>query len=182
MLQSNVQVTHTYRFRSTAGTASTITAEDVLGIAGAVCTTANSTLHLIAAAAKIHRVSIWSPPPSQGSVATCSLAWLDEYNNAKEVKEVSDTTMSTAVPAYLTTSPPQGSQAYHWISAGASNSMKITAPTGSVIDIHCTHTLYDAATNSETYSVASGTVGALYYLPLDGSSDVFLPVGLQTTT
>lgn len=182
MLRSNVEVKHTYRFTSTSGSKTSISASDVVGIAGAVCATANTSLSYIAASARIHYVEIWSPPASQGVAATCSLEWTTQ-DAVQRSYEMSDTTLSVSVPAHVRTAPPRGSLAWDLLSsADTSVVMRMVAPAGSVIDVHVTHVLYDTQQASTTVAVAAGTLGALYYLPLDGVSDVYLPVSLGTTT
>lgn len=180
-LRTNVKVKHRYRFTSADGAAQTITDTDLIGIAGGVCRTANSVLSLIAASVKIHFVEIWTPPASQGAAATCSLQWAS--TDPSPTEEVSDTTVSVSEPAHIRAVPPQGSLASFWLSpTGAKNVMIITAPPGSIIDVKCTHVLMDTGAEGGTYSVASAALGALYYLPLDGASDKYIPVSLTTAT
>jgi len=180
-LRSNVILKHRYRFTSTNSTAQTITDNDLIGIAGAVCQAANSSLAMIAASVKIHSVEIWTPPASQGSAATCSLEWASS-NNSPTI-EVSDTTVSVSEPAHIKALPPQGSAASFWIQPGGGYSiMVVSAPQGSIIDVRCTHVLRDDGTQGQSYVVAAGTLGAMYYLPLDGASDVYIPTSLTTTT
>jgi hypothetical protein len=180
-LASNVQVVHTYRFRSTVGTMVSIGQTNLRGIAGAVCCTANSDVRILAGAVKIHKISIWSPPASQGAVSTCSVIWSSAIDYLPMV-ELTDTTMSTAIPAHVSAVPPKGCAASFWLGAGTNNIVSIVAPVGSIIDVHCTHVLQDDGASGSIYTVAAGTLGALYYLPLDGSTDGFLPVSLTTTT
>lgn len=179
-LRTNVVVKHRYRFVSTSGTAQSIVADDLTGIAGAICTVANSTLSKVAKSVKLHSVEIWTPPASQGAAATCSLEWAGASNGPSI--EVSDTTVSVSEPAHVRSVPPQGTPASFWQNAGGGQLMIMTCPTGSIIDVVCSHVLYDDAAAGVTYAVAAGTLGVMYYLPLDGSSDVFLPASLNTTT
>lgn len=179
-LSTNVKITHWYRFRSTDGAATGITQNDLRGIAGAVCTVANSAVSLIAISTKVHEIRIWSPPASQGAVSTNAIQWNNVDFTAGP--EVSDTTMSTAIPARIRARPPKGSAASFLLGSGTDNILVITAPAGSIIDVHCTHVLYDAQVAGTALTVAAGTLGALYYMPLDGVSDVYLPVSLGTTT
>ncbi len=181
-LRTNVIVKHRYRFRSNVdGNATVITDSDLVGIAGAVCRTANSVLSYIAASCKVHSVEVWTPPASQGAAATCSLEW--SSTDPAPFEEVSDTTVSVSEPAHIKAVPPQGSSASFWLSpSGSKNIMTITAPVGSIIDVKCTHVLLDTGAEGGTASVASAALGALYYLPLDGTSDKYVPVSLTTTT
>jgi hypothetical protein len=179
-LSANVKVTHTYRFRSTSSSAEVITETNLIGIVGMVGTVANTSTSLIANAVKVHRISVWAPPASQGATATCSINWSSrEY--AQSV-EVSDTTMSVAEPAHITARPPVGSAADFWLSPGGNTILTLIAPVGSIIDVHCTHVLQDTATAGVTYTAAAAALGVMYYPPLDGESDLYLPVSLGTTT
>lgn len=181
-LPTNVQVVHTYRFRSTSDTAQNITQNDLRGIAGAVCDVANTSVRLIASGVKVHKVEVWTPPASQGASASCSIAWTSPDASFTQNVEVSDTTISVSRPAHVKAKPPPFSAASFWLGAGSDTMCTITAPTGSIIDVHCTHVLYDSQLAGTLLTVAAGTLGALYYMPLDGVSDVYLPVSLGTTT
>jgi hypothetical protein len=86
------------------------------------------------------------------------------------------------VPAHVTSKPPVGSAASFWLGSASNTMFTLVAPVGSVIDVHCTHVLFDTQAAADTLAVAAGTLGALYYMPLDGVSDVYLPVSLGTTT
>jgi hypothetical protein len=59
---------------------------------------------------------------------------------------------------------------------------EIVAPTGSVIDVHATWMIRDQSNTSDTYAAATVTLGQIYWLPLDGTADLYLPVSLATTT
>jgi hypothetical protein len=179
-IPTSPSMTRTWRFSSTSATKQTIGCVDLCGIAGAVCSVANTTLQISSVGVKVHKVSIWTPPASQGASATCQIQWFSKDGDL--VQEASDTSMSTSIPAHIVSKPPTGSQA--WFQLGAAGNtlvMDITAPVGSIIDVHCTHVFLDGVIGSP-YTVAAGALGVLYYLPLDGASDVFLPVSLVTTT
>lgn len=179
-LNTNVMIAHTYRFRSTSDTTTSITQDNLIGMCGAMCYVTDTALAPLANSVRVKSISIWSPPASQGAVATCSVNWSTE-TFASSI-ERSDTTISTSQPAKLRTKPPIGSAAWLWLSTGTDVIFKIVAPTGSIIDVHCVHVLNDTQTIGTTYLVASGTLGVLYYPPLDGTGDKYLPVSLGTTT
>lgn len=179
-LATNLTVNHTYRFRSTNAAVQAITAQDLVFIAGAMCTTANTTMQNIAGSVKLRHVEIWSPPASQGAASTCSVEYVGNAGTSN--REFSDSTVSTAVPAHLRCSPPPGSGAAFWAVPAADVLMNVTAPVGSIIDVSCTHVMRDDAVAGISYAIAAGTLGAVYYAPLDGVTDIFLPVSLSTTT
>jgi len=58
----------------------------------------------------------------------------------------------------------------------------LVAPAGTIIDVSLSFVLNDVATAGLTYTVASGTLGVLYYAPLDDQGDIYLPVSRLTTT
>ena len=91
--------------------------------------------------------------------------------------------MSRAIPDHVVGSPPRGSEASLWAVSGTGLDMfTLTAPIASIIDVDITFVLNDTGSAGSTYSVASGVVGVLYYLPLDGTSDAYVPVSLNWTT
>lgn len=179
-IKSNVAITHTYRFRSTAGTTTDITQDMLLGIAGGIGTTANSSVTIACSSVKVHSVKIWTPPAAQGAVATCSVLW--SAIGFGQILETTDTTVSTATPAHVKAKPPLGSSAYQWQQGGSSVIMTLVAPTGSIIDVHATHIIRDVASANTTFAAAAVTLGVYYWFPLDGTGDVYLPVSLLTTT
>jgi hypothetical protein len=56
------------------------------------------------------------------------------------------------------------------------------APTGSIIDVTLSFVLADTGLASTAISAATAVIGTLYYFPLDGTTDKYLPVSLNTTT
>jgi hypothetical protein len=178
-IPGNVAITRTYRFAASSSVNTGITKDDLLGICGAVCTTANSTLSLLSDSVRVHKVSVWTPAGT-AATATCSIEWLSD--TFKSIHQVSDTSMSSVNPAHVESRPPRGSSAWHWLSTGGDAVFNLVCDDNSIVDVHCTHYLEDDGAAGNTYSVAAGTLGALYYLPLDGDSDVLVPVSLNTTT
>lgn len=179
-LRSNIIVKHRYRFVSTSATTTAITSTNLRGICGALCAVANTTLYMIADSFKLHSVEVWTPPASQGAAATCSVEWTG--GSFGPAVEVSDTTCSVSEPAHIKTAPPQGSEPSFWSNALGSLVMNLTCPVGSIIDVVASHVLADDATAGATYGVAAAVLGAMYYPPLDGTTDKYLPVSLGTTT
>lgn len=179
-LRTNVTINHRYRFTSTNAASTSILDSDLLGIAGAVCSVANSTLRMIAASTKLHSVEVWTPPASQGAAATCSLQWAS--TTFSPTVEVSDTSVSVAEPAHIVATPPPGSASSFWMGAAGNAVMTLVCPVGSIIDVTCTHLLMDTGAAGTAYTVAAGVLGALYFLPLDGDTDLYPPVSLTTTT
>jgi hypothetical protein len=181
-IKSNIEFRHRYRFTSTSATPTALTGTSLLGAAGTMCTVANSVVCAVASSVKISNISIWTPPASQGSPATCSVDWIG-YQNSPD-REVSDTSVSVSTPAKVSTSPPRNSLAAFWQLAGGTALCTLTAPVGSVIDVDLALIFNDddgAVINQ--ISVTTGTLGASYYLSLDpNGTHRYTPVSLNTTT
>jgi hypothetical protein len=99
--------------------------------------------------------------------------------------EVSDTTVSTATPAHLKAIPPSNSVAGFWMLSSNNNNLFIlTAPTGSIIDVDLDLIVQDDDAGGQTQiTVATATLGAVYYLSLDpNATHRYVPVSLTTTT
>jgi hypothetical protein len=181
-IQPITTVTRTYRFYSTYDLPVTITAAALVGIAGNVGTATNSTMAQLARVFRLHRVSIWAPPrqgnPAAGlgqfSGQSCGIEW-ESIDNAPGSK-ISDRSVSPAVPAHVSSKPPQGSAGYQWQDGPTGgNIMILTAPVGSVIDVHITHVFYASGAAGGSVSANPIVVGALYYGCLDGVGTVRYP-------
>lgn len=178
---STTQITRTYRFAVTGGAlAYSVTQKNLCDVAGLVCTVANSTLSAIADAFRLHSVTVWVPAASNGVATQSSVQMYTlDYGPARERSNVS---LSTARPTRLFIKPRPGEAGYQRLKTGSQIIFGIAAPQGSIIDLHMTHWLYDSAGAGTSYTVAAGVLGALYYAPLDGTTDIAVPVGLPTTT
>jgi len=184
-IRSNVTYNHRYRFVSTSGNGRSVTASDILTACGAVCDAADTSAVAITKTARIRRISIWSPVASQGSSATCSITWTaDDGEVGASTLEVSDSSVSTSHPAHISCAPPPKSLASWWFQVHVGDLFTIVAPTGSIVDLEVDQVLCDqgSTTDVATIAIASGNLGALYYFPLDGTTDQFTPVSLNTTT
>jgi len=183
-IESNILVSHKYRFVSTSGTVTQLTPTSLLCAAGSVGTVVNTTVTSFFGSVKINRVEIWSPPASQGAAVTCSVEWAGSVAPFIADREVSDTTVSVARPAHLSTRPPRLSLASFWQTAAATTICAVTAPVGSIIDVHLSLTLYDDNGNvpQATSVVATAVLGTVYYLSLDPNANHrYTPVSLTTT-
>jgi len=181
-IRSNIVVTHKYRFTSSSGTATAITSRGLLLACGAMCSVPNVTVSAIAGSVRVNHVSVWSPPASQGAFATCSVEFLGQ--TASSTQEVSDTSVSVAQPACISTAPPRASLASFWQTPGlADNTMfTLVAPTGSIIDMDLSFILWDNEDAATTRAVTAGTLGTIYYLALDNATGhIYPPVSLNTT-
>lgn len=179
--KSNVELRHSFRYVSTSGTATAITPTSLLCSAGTVCTVANFAASSFNGSVKVNQVEMWSPPASQGSNTTCSVLWAGANNSPD--REYSDTSVSVATPAYVRCPPPPMSLASFWQTAGTGTLFTLTAPTGTIIDVHVSLILFDDDVSQATASIATGVLGTIYYLSLDpNATHRYTPVSLTTTT
>ncbi len=180
--QSITALTRRYRWTANSSFNASITQQDLLLSAGMVCTVVNTTCVPLAAAFRLHRISVWGCPGTAAAASTVSVRWVSASNSPS--KEVSNTAMTTSRPAYLTTRPPAGSSA--WFELGYVASIAVfglTVPAGGVVEIDITHWFYDTGSAAVfTQGVAAGTLGVLYFGRLDQSTtNVLIPSGLPST-
>jgi len=182
MFKSNIPVSHTFRFLATSNFNANISTGNVGAVPGVVCYVLNTTGREIIETFKIKRVKIWSPPPSIGGSATCSVEW---YSNSTaqlfgSSKEISDTSINVSSPAFISTSPPVGCSASFWqdVVASSTSLFNMVAPAGSIIDLSLDYILLDDANAAAAYTFTSGaaTLGTLYYIGLDSSGNKLVPV------
>lgn len=187
--QPYMPYTHTYRFDSgptTNNNAEPVTALNLLGAAGVFTSAANSTVETWFCQVKVLNVRIWSPciqAYSSGTgvgQGTCAIFWSGSENDAGT--QISDSTNTTTVPAFISAKPPEGSSPSFWNSSGAGTMFYITATPGSIIEVTlCLNQL--GGSTGASISVTTAALGNSYFLALDGpGSNKFVPVGLVTTT
>lgn len=186
--EANVSFRHSYRFVSTTNVVTTISAGDLVSSCGAMGTGANL-VSTIAKALRLKRIRIWTPPPSVGGSASCSVEWLSADQGVMTFQEI-DSTNNPTLTAYVDTRPPNSSQAWFWrsvtnIGAGATVDLfNLQAPTGSIIQVDLEVIMNDTLFASwGIATVAVATVGQLYYGGLDGigaGTGLFPPIGLST--
>jgi hypothetical protein len=180
-ISSNIVLRHTYRFVSTSGLGTALTPTSLLCAAGTMGVVVNTQVNSFFASVRIRRIVIYTPPASQGSNATCSVDWVG-FNNSPNIEQ-SDTTVSVAQPAIVSTSPPASSLASFWQVAGTATLCTLTAPTGSIIDVSLDLILTDDDAGTLANStVATAALGIVYYLSLDpNATHRYTPVSLTTT-
>jgi hypothetical protein len=177
--RANPEITRRYRFVSASGATTAINDFNLLLMAGVSATTA-TVGNCIFQSAKLRNVEIWTPPAAQGAAATCSV--LFPVGNQSQPREVSDTTVSTAVPAHLSCGPPANSLASFWNDGSTGLPvMSITAPVGSIIDVIVSLVMGDASTNNNAATLVGATIGQVYYCALDSGTaagSAYPPVSL----
>lgn len=179
-ISSNVMKSHVFRFVATSAFSGNITQTQIGGASGTIATVTNSTVAYINETFKVRRLRIWTPPASQGAAATCSINWIG--GSFAPNKEISDTSVSVAVPAHVDSRPPPNSSGAFWQNmAGSTAIFTLVCPAGSIIDLHIDYIEGDdEGVNSA--AVAAAVLGHTYYLALDGpASNLLVPVSLTTT-
>lgn len=184
-LRPNIQFSHTFRFLSTSGAATTLYDKDILMLAGIAGS--SSRLNAGFCAAKLHKIEVWSPQSATGSATTCKVEFLGDRVGRREV---ADTTLSSAVPAHVVATPPGGTTASMWQSIDNVDNAalcSVVAPTNSIIDVRISAVWMDGGGVPSTYvaTYSSLSTGALYYSALDShgsggtGTNRFTPVGLN---
>lgn len=182
-IQANVNINHTFRFGCTtsAPTDYAVTVDDLISSFGMIAATANSAYPIVKSF-KLHSVKAWESVDSGGGVNTISIEWSDGGDGYLAFKEVSDTVISNARPAFVFARPPQGTYPSFWLNEADGTStvfrVKRTAAANIVIDINVTMMLHDNTVGTPV-TTSGATVGAMYYAPLDlGGNGNILPIGL----
>lgn len=182
-LKTNIELSHRYRYTSTAGTLTTITDSLLLTAAGVSART--STLgDAIFQSVKVVAVEIWTPPASQGAAATCSILW--PSTNTSPAREVSDTTVSTAVPAHVRAQPPPNSLCGFWQEGTEEPLFSLIAPPGSIIDVTLALIALDGDPPTGTpltATLVAANPGSMYYCSLDSNvaaGSIYKPVSLTS--
>jgi len=181
-INSNIRVSHRYRFVSTSGTATAVTGQSLLGALGVFPTIANSTVAAIFGSVRIKNLEMWTTTATLGSAVTCSVEWAGSATNSGDI-EISDTSVSTASPAHINSRPPKNSLASFWSTATTGQLFVLTAPAGTIIDVVVEMTMFDDTNGSNAaIGVATAALGNVYYLSLDpNASHRYPPVSLTTT-
>ena len=180
-LQVTPTYRHTYRFLAATGTsARNVTAKTLLGVAGAVVSVANTTANYIATSAKLHRVTIYPGLSSTGAVSP-SVTWGSTISFQKDSEINRSMPQGVTVGGAVSFRPPPEMGARFWFSSSSNVVMLVTCPSGSIIDVDLTVTLTNTY-GQDNATIATGTLGVLYYLPLDGTtSHEMVAVGLPGT-
>jgi len=177
---SNVRLAHKFRFTASSAFGAYITDTQVLGVCGSICTVTNSTVALFAESIRIKKIEIWAAPASQGANSTCSVDWVG-FGNSPNI-QASDTTLSVSKNAHVVTSPPPNSLCHFWQKATGTGLFSLTCPINSIVDLSLDIILADQEVAISTATVATGVLGHIYYMYLDGTTThLLVPVSLNTT-
>jgi len=174
-------VSHTFRFSNTAAGNAVVSFDTLCGALGGICTVANSKVQPWASSIRLKKVTVW-PSASSSSVQKVELFW--EQGTSGQIR---DSSIITDLPEGITVTkavsfvPPAKSLASDWLATPA-NVFAINAPVGSIIDLSIDFTLANIYADG-LQTVASATLGNIYYLALDGATaNKYVPIGVPTTS
>jgi len=181
----NLAITGTWVFRFVVTSAQQDSAYTRLSVTGMLLSAraANTAARLIQAAL-LKRIEVWSPP-TQGLTANlneqgAAVVW---YGTQSMFSTKSDINVANT-PSYLSTKPPKDSTASFVSEMGILDTeilFKLTAPVGSVLDLHCMITLASEDFGQGSYSTTNAmTVGQTYYNCLDGGAGNVKPMSILT--
>jgi hypothetical protein len=115
-------------------------------------------------AVKLVKVRVWASA-ALGTPTTVSVSFRgDQVGVTGDHRLISDTSLGFQ-PAFVEATPLQDSVLYQGIGAGAA--FTLTAPAGSIIEVHMQMRNDDVATAAANVSVGA-TVGGIFYRGLDG--------------
>jgi hypothetical protein len=186
-LNNTVALTHRYRyFVATTAAPVSVSVQDMLGALGGICSVGNSLLKPWSSSFKIHSVTAY---PSTAAAAPnenfCALWWnAGPSFQQKDVEESKDIPQGVTMTAPVRFIPPPKTLAGDWLACtatGTTNIFSMFVSAGSIIDLHVSYTLSNQFIPA-TMSIATGVLGTIYYLALDGpTSNTVVPAHLPTT-
>jgi len=187
----DASITITKRFRFIATAASTgviISAEQMLAM---FCMgTGTGSVNGIPNGVRLKKVKLWGPTVAALTPVTVSLQWISSpavTSFGGSQKRISDTSMGSTFPAYITAAPEKDTIQAQWLTAftGASEQslFLISFPANSIVDVSLDYRI--TGTPGLVTTVASSAGGQLYILALDnaqsGGTNNLVPVSFPTT-
>jgi len=166
-----VSYNKTFRFQSTSATSSSVTVGALLGAAGTICTTANTGVTTMSSAVRLRKITIFPSPSSTGVgyseiyFASSNTGYAPDKLKAIDIPEgVTDTRPVTFVP-------PAKSLVDDWMNSIIATQVVFYGQisVGSIIDVELDLCLSTVLAPVQI-TIATGTLGNVYYLPLDGPS------------
>lgn len=169
---SNIIFHHVFRFKAISAFVGGISVLQVLGVAGAVGTLIDQ-VQLITSSFKVTRVEMWGMM-NAGVPPVISIDWAGFQNTPN--REISETTLSSAYPAYISAVPPKNSLASFWQRENDNTQLFIlNVPQYTTIDVHLSLILRDAEEAAAAILINGAvTTGVLYYLALDNPNSLVL--------
>jgi len=182
-LQVTPVTRHTFRFSATAanGALTPVSVQNLVAICGGIGTITNSTINHIASSIRVHKVTITAPAAAAADT-TARITW-GSSNQTPDIEWV-DSTVGSAFPLRISSTPPKLSDARLWYSSinAATAVFNIAYPVNSIVDVDIEYTQLNNMALFATAGLTTVILGNVYYLALDGiASHNLVPVGLPTT-
>jgi len=117
---------------------------------------------------RIRKISLWSPPPVQGSNTANSLKFGDTFNATAGVTGPSQMSADCSIepdrPAYCAIRPEPGT-VYDWFQTITSSNVffVFTAPIGSFLEFSFEHYIDDSGTITTGPTLVAATPGVIYH-------------------
>ncbi len=190
MTTDNVPFHRRYAVSATVGPVS-VTRTAIAGALGGVCTIVNSTILAWASSFHLKRIKIWPAASSTGAQTACEIYWSvgggAEQQLSKDTATVNNVPNGVAQDAAIVMVPPRNTYLRDWQQTGVDSSDVMfviqNLTLGTIVDIEGVYTLANAAGGLNITSVATCSLGSVYYLALDGrASNKLVPQGLPTTS
>jgi len=163
-------VSNTYRFMTTTSSQTTVTAQNLLGCMGQVCTVTNTTAICVMQFVRIRRITMW-PAASQTGGTTPHIMWTASIGNVEK-----DTFKDGSLPANITVDrpvtsvPPKGSLLHgNYVNGGFGNIATLSYASGTVIDVELSG-LMSTVSAAVFIGVSATTQGTFFYGALDGNA------------
>lgn len=189
---------HTFRFVSSSAYSGDITAGDIAGALGGICTVANTTLACYNLGFKINSVELWAAG-SESTPVQVSLTWgagdtsaaLPATGGAYLAgflpSTISDTSVGVSQSAHIKAYPPKNSLSGNWFTLqnfpSATVAFGLNVPQGCTIDLNISYFEQSGLDYSDVnVNISNGTLSDIYYLALDGpTSNKLVPINMITT-
>lgn len=159
-----------------------------MALAMAVTTTSLTSLYT---AFKIQRIKIWAPPASNLVPVTTTLIWGSANSTAftsagSAQKTVSDTSIGSAVGAFISSRPPKNSPAAFWQRPTTANQIplfELQAPINTIVDIVLSlqNDMNADATPTTVTIAGPANVGEVYGSLIE-TAGLLSPVGIKNIT
>lgn len=180
-----ITIRHRFVFATQSTVNKAVTALDIAGACGGVCTVANASLRLWATSARLHDIVIY-PSGNQGFASAPNVQWtMSSISFSRDEIDINPLPAGITVTRSYRYVPPPNSLAVDWMNLAnlaGTTLMMIDSNAGDIIYLDVSFTLANIFGLS-TATIATGTLGGIYYLALDGpSSNKFVPLGVPTTS
>jgi len=128
---------------------------------------------------RIRKIRLWGQA-ALGTSSTCEV----QYNTATGDTNIHTDTSLGIKPAFVHAKPSQQSLASFWSLNTAGNCFSITAPAGSIIDVHLSFKTSSQVPTAAANALVGANIGEFYFRGLDGlaiaATNFVPPNGVQT--